>query len=93
MKMDVRLLREFSGLTQTEFWGRVGVSQSGGARHEMGERRIPKPVLQLLRLVYIEKIDLDKIKREDVEVIAYLKSERKDLYKQLKKESAAHHRK
>lgn len=92
MEFDVRLLREFSGLDQREFWDRVGVTQSGGSRYENG-RRLPKPVQQLLRLVYIEKVDLDRIKREELEVLSYLKAERKDLFKELKHASMLWHRK
>jgi transcriptional regulator with XRE-family HTH domain len=92
MEFDVRLLREFSGLDQREFWNRVGVTQSGGSRYENG-RRLPKPVQQLLRLIYIEKVDMDTIKRADLEVITYLKAERKDLLKELKHASMLWHRK
>ena len=92
MKFDVRLLREFSGLNQTDFWESVGVTQSGGSRYE-GGRRLPKPVHQLLRLIYIDKIDLSKVTRHDMELLAYLKSERKDLYKKLRRESVVFSRK
>jgi transcriptional regulator with XRE-family HTH domain len=89
MKLDVRLLREFSGLNQTEFWESVGVTQSGGSRYE-GGRRLPKPVQQLLRLLYIEKIDLEQVKRRDMDMIAYLKIEQTPLYKKLVRESTTY---
>lgn len=38
-------------LNQTEFWRRVGVSQSGGSRYESG-RAIPRSVQMLLRIAY-----------------------------------------
>lgn len=38
-------------LNQTEFWSRVGVTQSGGSRYESG-RKVPKPVQLLLQLSY-----------------------------------------
>ena len=44
-------LRLKLGLTQVEFWERVGVTQSGGSRYENG-RRIPTPVRMLLKIVY-----------------------------------------
>ncbi len=88
MKLNIRLLRELSGLDQTAFWKRVGITQSGGSRYENNERRLPKPVQELLRLVYVEKVDLNAIRREDVELVAYLKSEQKDQYKRLRKEAA-----
>ena len=46
---------------------------------------MPRPVRELLRLVHVEQIDIQRIKREDVDIIDYLKSEDPDLYKTLKK--------
>jgi transcriptional regulator with XRE-family HTH domain len=89
MKIDLVTLRKSAGLNQTDFWEPLGVTQSGGARYEMG-RRLPKPVQQLLRLVYIEKVDLDKIRRADMDLLAYLKSEERDTYKRLQQKAAAH---
>lgn len=48
---NVRALRRRFKLNQSEFWLKLGVTQSGGSRYE-GGRRIPKPVLNLLRLAY-----------------------------------------
>jgi len=87
MAIDVKLLREFSKLNQSEFWNRIGVTQSGGSRYETHQRRIPKPVLQLLRLMYVERVNLESIKRPDVELIEYLQSEEQDLYDTLKKKA------
>ena len=42
-------LRKSLGLNQTEFWGPLGVTQSGSSRYERG-RRIPKPVAILLEI-------------------------------------------
>lgn len=91
MKIDVRLLRERSGLNGTEFWQAVGVTQSGGSRYENG-RRVPKPVLELLRLVYVEKIDLKSVRKEDVMLVAYMKEKHKPLYQKLRREAAQHAR-
>ena len=44
-------MRNRRQLNQTEFWRRVGVSQSGGSRYESG-RNIPRPVQMLLRIAY-----------------------------------------
>lgn len=44
-------LRTDLGMNQTEFWARVGVTQSGGSRYESG-RRPGKPVQMLLALAY-----------------------------------------
>lgn len=49
--MNLEQTRVKLDLNQTEFWGRVGVTQSGGSRYESG-RRIPKPVKLLLDLAY-----------------------------------------
>jgi hypothetical protein len=46
---------------------------------------MPKPVRELLRLVHVEKIDLTKVKKEDFEVIEYLKTANPDLYRELRK--------
>jgi hypothetical protein len=46
---------------------------------------MPKPVRELLRLVHVEQIDIQRIKRDDFDIIEYLKSEESELYKTLKK--------
>jgi hypothetical protein len=46
---------------------------------------MPRPVRELLRLVHVEQIDIQRIRREDMDVIEYLKSEESELYKTLKK--------
>ena len=48
---QVREIRRLAGLNQSEFWSRIGVTQSGGSRYESG-RTIPKPVRSLLTLAY-----------------------------------------
>lgn len=79
-----REIRRQLGLNQQEFWSQIGVTQSGGSRYESG-RNMPKPVRELLRLVHIEQVDLSKIRREDFEVIEYLRDTHPDLYKSLRK--------
>ncbi|MDR1275829.1 MAG: transcriptional regulator [Candidatus Accumulibacter sp.] len=79
-----RDLRYKTGLNQYEFWSMVGVTQSGGSRYENG-RNIPKPVQELLRLVHVEGLDIQKLKCEDIDVVEYLKSEDPSSYKALKK--------
>src|SRR5205085_8749324 len=49
--MNVKRVRKESRLSQEEFWGRIGVSQSGGSRYECG-RSVPEPVRILLTLAY-----------------------------------------
>lgn len=47
---DLRAYRESLGENQTQFWGRFGVTQSGGSRYESG-RSVPAPV-SILILAY-----------------------------------------
>jgi len=82
--IDVREIRRSLGLNQQQFWSRLGVTQSGGSRYESG-RNIPRPVQHLLRLVHVEQIDIDKIKREDWEVAEYLKTHEPEQFKHYKK--------
>ncbi|OIP15758.1 MAG: transcriptional regulator [Betaproteobacteria bacterium CG2_30_59_46] len=82
--VNPREIRRKLGLNQQEFWTQIGVTQSGGSRYESG-RNMPKPVRELLRLVHIEQLDLTRIKKEDFEIIGFLKEEDPDLYKSLKK--------
>jgi transcriptional regulator with XRE-family HTH domain len=79
-----REIRRKLGLNQQQFWTQIGVTQSGGSRYESG-RTMPKPVRELLRLVHVEQIDLNKVRKEDFEVIEYLKTSHPDLYKSLRK--------
>lgn len=85
---DIRELRKKLGLNQSQFWSKLGVTQSGGSRYESG-RNIPRPVQALLRLVHVEQIDVNKIKREDWEVAQYLKATDAERFKELKKEARA----
>lgn len=47
--------RRKSGLTQSEYWNRFGVTQSGGSRYENG-RSIPTPVAALIWLFEAGKV-------------------------------------
>lgn len=91
-KLDVREIRRKLGMNQQQFWSGLGVTQSGGSRYESG-RNIPRPVQQLLRLVHVEQIDITKIKREDFEVVEYLKNNDPNLFKSLKKQARASQKK
>ncbi len=83
-KIDAREIRRKMGMNQQQFWSKLGVTQSGGSRYESG-RNMPRPVQQLLRLVHVENIDISKVKREDFEVVEYLKSTDPEQFKSLKK--------
>lgn len=83
-----REIRRRLRLNQHEFWSRIGVTQSGGSRYESG-RTMPKPVRELLRLVHIEGIELEKARGKDFEVVSYLKKANPKLYQSLRKELGA----
>lgn len=57
-----RQMRLSARLNQQQFWGRLGVTQSGGSRYESG-RAIPKPVRKLL-LAAIERVGTDALLRD-----------------------------
>lgn len=48
---SIRAYRKKHDMNQSQFWSRVGVTQSGGSRYESG-RNIPKPVQLLLTVTY-----------------------------------------
>jgi DNA-binding transcriptional regulator YiaG len=50
--VKIRALRESLGLTQDEFYPRLGVSQSAGSRYENGTRPVPQTVRLLVTYVY-----------------------------------------
>ena len=52
-------MRKKLNVNQSEFWSRVGVTQSGGSRYESG-RNIPRPVQMLLRIAYGTKAQAAK---------------------------------
>jgi len=79
-----RQIRHRREMNQQEFWARIGVTQSGGSRYESG-RKMPKPVRELLRLVHVEGMELANAKRDDLEIIAYLKQSNPVLYRRLRK--------
>ena len=91
-KFDAREIRRKLGLNQQQFWSALGVTQSGGSRYESG-RNMPKPVRELLRLVHVEQLDIKTIKREDMEVVEYLKQQEPELFKSLKKSARNHAKK
>ena len=83
-KIDARDIRKKLGLNQQQFWSKIGVSQSGGSRYESG-RNMPKTVRELLRLVHVEQIDIGRIKKEDWEVVEYLRANESERFKEYKK--------
>ncbi len=87
-EIDVREIRRKLGMNQSQFWSKIGVTQSGGSRYESG-RNIPRPVQALLKLVHVEQVDISKIRRDDVDVIEYLRQNNPDMLKSLRKEAKA----
>lgn len=49
--LGVAELRKMLGLSQSAFWGRLSVTQSGGSRYE-ARREIPPVTMVMLRLIY-----------------------------------------
>ena len=50
-----KVTRLSSGMTQSDFWSRFGVSRSVGSRYESG-RELPLPLLLLMKLHNMGKI-------------------------------------
>ncbi|HNY41347.1 MAG TPA: helix-turn-helix transcriptional regulator [Bryobacteraceae bacterium] len=48
---DYKTLRTKLCMNQTEFWSRIGVTQSGGSRYE-GGRQAPEPTRIVVDLAY-----------------------------------------
>ncbi len=79
-----REIRQRLRLNQEQFWTRIGVTQSGGSRYETG-RSMPRPVQELLRLVHVERLDLSKVRGEDLEIVQHMKAHHPELYQSLRK--------
>jgi transcriptional regulator with XRE-family HTH domain len=79
---DPRAIRERLGLNQTEFWAKVGITQSGGSRYESG-RSLPRAVRELVRLVYLRDVPLAIANGTDLRIAAALRQRNPDLYKEL----------
>lgn len=81
---DPLALRRSLGLNQCDFWGALGVTQSGGCRYEKG-RKMPQPVATLLELVYVKKFIPQQVDVGDMRLLRYLKQDKPDLYATLSK--------
>ena len=82
---DLVELRRRHGLSQSKFWSKVGVTQSGGSRFENG-RRPPRSVEILLDLIYVRNIELAKLKQIDQSIVGHVEKNYPDLYKSLLKD-------
>lgn len=83
---DLFKLRYAHKLSQAQFWSAVGVKQSAGSRYETG-RKLPPVVARLVRLVYIDGIDIAAVNREDLNIVAHLQKNHPELYRRLEKEA------
>jgi DNA-binding transcriptional regulator YiaG len=81
---DLRAFRHALGLTQHDFWPRLGVTQSGGSRHEKG-RRLPPPAAMLLDIVYVKGVTPARLTPNDFAILELLKTQHPDLYNSLDK--------
>ncbi|WP_027467606.1 helix-turn-helix domain-containing protein [Deefgea rivuli] len=81
-KLSPRDIRKQLGMNQQDFWSQIGVTQSGGSRYESG-RNMPKPVAELLRVVHVEGIDLASLRKEELQVLEILRTERPELLSEL----------
>ena len=61
---SLRAFRKRSGLNQAEFWGAIGMSQSGGSRME-SRNSMPPPVEELIRLRHHLDIDTTLITKDN----------------------------
>ena len=87
-KFNLRKLRHSLGLNQQEFWMAVGVTQSGGSRYETG-RSMSNPVRELVRLVHLEGINLNKVRGDHCLAGAELQRANPSLYKKLLQQAQA----
>lgn len=83
--LEPRAIRWALGMNQVEFWTGIGVTQSSGSRYESGYA-MPRPTGELLRLVYIEGIDISQLTKMDFEIARHIKQEHPDLYHTLQSE-------
>lgn len=67
LSVSPKVLRLQLGLTQSDFWSPVGVSQSGGSRYESG-RKLPASISALLHLVHIEGFRINELVGDDARV-------------------------
>lgn len=82
--MNPRDLRKKLGLRQDEFWGNIGVTQSGGSRYESG-RKMPEPTEILLKLYYQSpSLSRYRFSKNGIELI-YLHTEVDGILKKLKR--------
>lgn len=59
----IEATRKKLNMNQKDFWGRLGITQSGGSRYE-GGRAMPKPVAMLYALAYGNKKEREAVQKK-----------------------------
>ena len=57
---EIKAFRQKHAMNQSQFWGRIGVTQAGGSPYE-SERNIPQPVRLLLHIAYAPADRADRL--------------------------------
>jgi DNA-binding transcriptional regulator YiaG len=57
---SIKDMRQALGLNQSQFWGRVHITQSGGSRYE-GGRTLPRPIGVLIQIAYGTKAEANAV--------------------------------
>ena len=86
-RLDPLALRRSLGLSQSVFWNPLGVTQCRGSCYERGQK-MPPPTMMLFDLVYVQKINLERIEACDISILHYLRVDKPDLYTTLNKKAA-----
>ena len=83
-KIDLKKLRQSTGMNQSQFWAAVNVTQSGGSRYESG-RKMPAAVAIMVDLVHVRRVKLDELpSADDIKLLHMIKTQHQDLYHNLK---------
>ena len=83
-KIDLKKLRQSTGMNQSKFWAAVNVTQSGGSRYESG-RKMPAAVAIMVELVHVRRVKLDELpSADDIKLLHMIKTQHHDLYHNLK---------
>lgn len=85
VELNVAAIRKQTGLTQDEFWRRVGTTQAGGSRYEKSGRISPAMEL-LITLIHIKGLDPATFNIDDHTVGQQLRAKHPQEYQRLLKE-------
>jgi DNA-binding transcriptional regulator YiaG len=62
MDMNIKKIRERSGLTQEEFAVKIGMNRKTLSSYETGQNEVPEPIQVLVKLVYNEYLKGKNVK-------------------------------